>query len=219
MAQVSRYHPLLVALHWVLAGLIIAALALGALVMVHIPNSSPMKLEALRSHMAGGIFILLLMLLRLYVRTRTKHPEPGSTGNPILERLAWASHRLFYVVVVGMAGSGIFMAVQTGLPSILFGGDGALPADFWVFPVRTVHYLLSRLLMALIALHIAGALYHTLILRDALLKRMFFGRRALARTKASTPNSTHRSLGRDNEFRESIRSVPKLNRSRLSPPQ
>jgi cytochrome b561 len=194
MVQVSRYHPLLVTLHWLLAVLIVAALALGALVMVKIPNSDPMKLEALRSHMIGGVLILLLMLVRLLVRTRTTHPAPASAGNPMLDRLAWASHRLFYVAVLGMASSGIFMALQTGLPAIVFGGDSALPADFWVFPVRTVHYLFSRLLMALIALHVAGALYHTLILRDGLLRRMFFGRRVLAATD-SVPTINRPSPG------------------------
>jgi len=54
MPEVSRYHPMLVALHWLLAFLIIAALALGALIMAKLPNSDPMKLEALRSHMFGG---------------------------------------------------------------------------------------------------------------------------------------------------------------------
>ena len=54
MTMVSRYHPALVVLHWVMALLIIAALALGALVMVKIPNTDPMKFEALRSHMAGA---------------------------------------------------------------------------------------------------------------------------------------------------------------------
>src|SRR5215469_6709225 len=74
MAQVSRYHPLLVALHWLLAFLTIAALALGALVMAKIPNTDPMKLEALRSHMIGGTLILVMMLVRLVLRTRTEHP-------------------------------------------------------------------------------------------------------------------------------------------------
>ncbi|SDR55383.1 cytochrome b561 [Rhizobiales bacterium GAS113] len=180
MIKVSRYHPLLVALHWLLAVLIVAALALGALVMVKIPNSDPMKLEALRSHMSGGMLILLLMLVRLVVRVRTEHPAPASAGNPTLDRLAFASHRLFYVAVLGMAGSGAFMALQTGLPGIVFGDGGTLPSDFWVFPIRTVHYLFSRLLMALIALHVAGALYHTLILKDGLLRRMVFGRRHVA---------------------------------------
>jgi cytochrome b561 len=32
--------------------------------------------------------------------------------------------------------------------------------------------------MALIALHVAGALYHTIIRKDGLLRRMAFGRRA-----------------------------------------
>jgi cytochrome b561 len=166
--------------------LIIAALALGALVMVKIANSDPMKLEALRSHMIGGVFILLLMLVRFFVRARTKHPAPASTGSPVLDRLAWVSHRLFYVAVLGMAGSGIVMALQTGLPAIVFDGGGVLPVDFWVFPIRTVHYLFSRVLMALIALHVAGALYHTLILKDGLLRRMFFGRRILHGTDSET---------------------------------
>jgi cytochrome b561 len=180
MPQVSRYHPVLVALHWLLALLIVAALALGALVMAKMPNSDPMKLEALRSHMIGGGLIFILMSVRLVVRMQTTHPAPASAKNPMLDRLAWVSHRLFYVVVLGMAGSGIFMALQTGLPAILFGGGGVLPADFWVFPIRTVHYLFSRLLLALIALHVTGALYHALILKDGLLRRMFFGRRVIA---------------------------------------
>jgi cytochrome b561 len=187
MAQLSRYHPALVALHWLLAVLIIAALALGALVLVGIPNSDPMKLEALRSHMAGGALILTLMVIRLVVRRRTAHPAPATTGHSALDRLAWASHRLFYIAVLGMAGSGLVMALQTGLPSIVFAGHGALPPDFWAYPVRTIHYGISRLLMTLIALHVAGALYHTFFLKDRLLRRMGFGRRATVATMSTAP--------------------------------
>jgi cytochrome b561 len=182
MVRVSRYHPLLVVLHWLLALLVTAALALGALVMAAMPNTDPMKIEALRSHMSGGTLILVLMLVRLLVRTRTAHPDAAKTGNRYLDRLAWLSHRLFYVAVIGMAGSGLFMAFQTDLPTIVFTGHGTLPPDFWAYPVRSVHYVFSRLLMALIALHVAGAVYHTFILKDGLLHRMFFGRRALPST-------------------------------------
>jgi len=181
MTLVSRYHPLLVALHWILAVLIIAALALGALVMVKIPNTDPMKLEALRSHMIGGGLILVLTLVRLFVRVRTEHPAPASAGHPLLDWLAWASHRVLYGAVLALAISGLIMALQTGLPGILFGG-GTLPADFWIYPIRSVHYLISRVLMTVIALHIVGALYHTLLLRDGLLRRMFFGRRIVRAT-------------------------------------
>ncbi|MFI4975239.1 MAG: cytochrome b [Caulobacterales bacterium] len=191
MDQISRYHPLLVALHWLLALLIIAALALGALVMVHLPNTNPMKLEALRSHLIGGVLILVLMLVRLVVRNRSRRPRAAPTGNAFLDRVAWASHRMFYPAVFGMAVSGLIMAFQTHLPEVLFAHHGALPRDFWVYPIRTVHFAISRVLMVLIALHVAGALYHTLILRDGLLRRMFFGRRTPAPAPAAlnTPMS------------------------------
>jgi cytochrome b561 len=61
----------------------------------------------------------------------------------------------------------------------VFFGQGSLPADLWVFPIRSVHYALSRLLMTLITVHIVAALYHAFVLRDGLLKRMFFGRRRI----------------------------------------
>ncbi|MBO0717519.1 MAG: cytochrome b/b6 domain-containing protein [Rhizobiales bacterium] len=177
MPEVSRYHPVLVALHWLLAILIIAALALGALVMAKLPNSDPMKLEALRSHMFGGALILALMLVRLFVRTRTAHPRAVTTGSSLLDKVAWASHRLFYILIIAMVASGATLALQAGLFEIVYGGRGALPPDLWVYPIRSVHYLVSRLLMALIALHVTGALYHTFILKDGLLRRMAFGRR------------------------------------------
>jgi cytochrome b561 len=193
MVKVSRYHPLLVALHWTIAVLAVAALALGALVMVRIPNTDPMKIEALRSHMTGGAVILALMLVRLFVRMRTAHPTAATTGHSALDRVAWLSHRLLYVLVLGQAGSGLFMALQASLPDIVFAHRGALPADFWDLPVRSVHYAISRLLMALIALHVSGALYHTLIRRDGLLRRMWFGRRitpASDTIAASNPSSS-----------------------------
>ena len=190
MPKVSRYHPVLVALHWLLAALIIAALALGALVMAKLPNTDPMKVEALQSHMAGGAVILALMLARLIVRARSAHPPPASTGSSLLDGVAWASHRLFYVLVIAMAASGIAMALQAGLLDVVYGGHGALPPDLWVYPVRSVHYGVSRLLMALIALHVAGALYHTIIRKDGLLRRMAFGRRVRAASGAASPTQS-----------------------------
>ena len=185
MSKVSRYHPALVVLHWTLALLIIAALTLGALVMVKIPNTDPMKFEALRSHMGGGMAILVLMLARLVIRSRSEHPQPATAGHPLLDKLAWASHRLFYATVFAMAGSGIIMALQTGLFETVFFGHGNLPADLWVFPIRSVHYAISRILMTLIAIHVVAALYHAFVLRDGLLSRMFFGRRKVATAQSS----------------------------------
>jgi len=165
-------------MHWLLAVLFTIALAGGALVLVKIPNTDPMKVEALRQHFAGGTLLVVLMLARLVVRTRTEHPARASTGISALDRVAWLSHRMLYVLAFCQALSGLALALQAGLPDVLFGGHGALPADFWIFPLRPVHYVISRMLMALIALHVLAALYHTFILQDGLLRRMWFGGRA-----------------------------------------
>jgi len=68
MKQVSRYHPLLVTLHWVLAVLIVAALAIGFFGLSPPPNSDPRKIAVLRVHMAGGMLILVLMGIRFIAR-------------------------------------------------------------------------------------------------------------------------------------------------------
>ena len=175
--HVTRYHPLLVLLHWLLAFLIVGALYFATVTLAHTSNANPAKLGMLQKHMGAGTAILALMLLRLFVRGRTDHPPKPSAGNPWLDRLAWVSHRALYVAVFGQIASGLIMAFQTDLLTVVFGHRGALPADFWAFPIRAVHYGFSRLLMALIALHVAGALYHTFVVRDRLLSRMGFGRR------------------------------------------
>jgi len=174
---VTRYHPLLVAVHWGLAVLIIADLAIGSQVLVHIPNDVARKIEGLRAHMSGGIVILALMLLRLVVRLRAAVPAKATAGNALLDRLAWVSHRALYVAIFGMILSGLAMALQANLFDVVLFGHGQLPESFWIYPFRGIHYFFSRLLMALIALHFAGALYHTVLRRDRLLARMWFGRR------------------------------------------
>jgi cytochrome b561 len=139
--------------------------------------------------MFAGTLVLVLMVIRLLFRRASKLPERATAHNGHLDRLAWLSHRLLYILVISQALSGLYMAVQAGLPDTLIMGRGMLPADFWIFPVRSVHYALSRLLMATITLHIIGALYHTFILKDGLLRRMTFGRRLAQRngSPASLP--------------------------------
>ncbi len=187
MQRVSRYQPVLVVIHWLMTLMLPIALAGGTLVLVKIPNTDPSKIAALRQHMAGGILLLTLMLVRWGVRARTAHPPRASTGNALLDGMAWISHRLIYLLVLGQAGSGIYLALEAHLPDIVFGGQGALPADFWVFPVRSVHYVVSRLLMGVIALHVAAALYHAFILRDGLLRRMWFGKGVLRSRNPAAP--------------------------------
>ena len=175
--QPARYHTALVALHWLLALLLIVALSMGTFALKTVPNSSPDKIDALRGHMIAGGLILLLTLVRLAVRLKTAHPAPASTGYALLDRLAPATHWALYGLVLLMAGSGVAMSVLAGLPGIVFGGVGSLPVNFDALPPRAVHGIVAKLLMLFIAMHIAAALYHQFVRRDGLLARMGFGRR------------------------------------------
>lgn len=177
MMQPNRYHPAMVTLHWLLALMLIVALGMGAFALKTVPNNSPDKIGALQVHMIAGGLILLLTLLRLFVRLKTTHPAPAATGNALLDRLAPATHWSLYLLVFLMAGSGIAMAVLAGLPGIVFGGVGSLPLNFDALPPRTVHGIVAKLLMLAIGLHLAAALYHQFIRRDRLLSRMGFGQR------------------------------------------
>jgi cytochrome b561 len=111
MKQVARYHPLLVALHWLLAFLIIAALFAGFFLLAAMPNSDPQKIRVLLVHMAAGMTILALMIIRFIVRMLTSRPAPATTGHPFLDRVAPVTHYGFYVLVLLMVVTGYATAI------------------------------------------------------------------------------------------------------------
>jgi cytochrome b561 len=181
MKEVSRYHPLLVALHWVLAVLIIANLTLGFFGLAAAPNADPQKIGVLRVHMAGGMLILVLMGIRFIVRMWASRPAHAATGYPLLDRIAPVTHYGFYVIIALMVGTGYATGILAGLPEIVFGGSGApLPPTFLVYPTRVAHGYIATLLVGLIVLHVVAAFYHQFVRKDRLFRRMFFGRRVLS---------------------------------------
>ena len=174
----TRYHPLLVALHWLIALLIIVALVFGSLRLSEMPNDDPGKLFALRAHMSIGIAVLFLMLARFAIRIFSEMPPHASTGNLLADRLGVVTHWLFYLLIFAMAGSGLATAILAGLPSIVFGGSGdPLPEDFSIYPPRIAHGIIATLIGLLLLLHVAAALYHQFVRKDALFSRMWFGNR------------------------------------------
>ena len=175
---VARYHPLLVALHWLLAILIIAMLGAGFFLLARMPNSDPRKISILMVHMSVGMLILLLMTVRLVVRMRTSRPPDSTTGLRLLDRLAPVVHYGFYGLVLLMVATGYATAILAGLNRIVFQRSGEpLPSSFETYPTFTAHGYLALMLTGLIILHLAAALYHQLARKDRLLQRMWFGRR------------------------------------------
>ncbi len=174
----TRYHPALVALHWLLAILIILALTMGKIVLAHTPNADPAKIGDLQGHMIIGISILALMAIRLVVRLMTKRPPEADIGSEMLNKGATIAHYILYLLVFAMAVTGLATANTAGLPDIIFFGSGTpLPVNFDDIFTRNVHKALSLVLILVIASHILAAFYHQAVRKDSLFSRMWFGKR------------------------------------------
>ncbi|WP_019954972.1 cytochrome b [Yoonia vestfoldensis] len=175
----QRYHPFLVVLHWLIALMILVALAAGGVVLANMPPDSPDKVKGLGGHMVFGMAIGVLLILRLVTRTRSTHPPHATTGTPLLDRLGRWTHWGFYVLIAGMVATGLASALGAGLFPIVYGGTAeTLPPELSDLRQRAAHGVIASLLVALIALHVVAAVYHQFILKDGLLRRMWFGRRS-----------------------------------------
>jgi cytochrome b561 len=180
----SRYQPVLVVLHWLLALMIIGLLCLGFFVLANMPNADPKKLDILVWHMSGGMVVLVLMILRVVIRRWSARPAPATTGSPLLDRLASIAHGSLYVIVFLMIASG--WATGWFISGVFQGNGETLPENFAVLPTFRAHAALATLLAILIAAHIAAALYHQFVLKDGLFRRMWFGQRRIGPAENST---------------------------------
>jgi len=175
----SRYHPLLVALHWLLAVLIVAMLCVGFLLLAPMPNIDPQKIGILLIHMSAGMLIVGLMAVRFIVRLWTVRPAAATTGHALLDRIAPLAHDGFYVLVVLMAGTGLATAILAGLNRSVFQGSGEpLPPSFAVYPTFVAHGYFALVLAGLVIGHALAALHYQFARKDRLLRRMWFRRRA-----------------------------------------
>jgi cytochrome b561 len=171
----DRYGAVAIAIHWIAALLIVALLATGFR-MADITDPAT-KVSLVRFHAVAGITVLLLTLARIAWWWFADDKPASVKGVPWLQdRLARTVHVLFYVIILGMAASGIGMMILSGAGQIVFGGaSGPLP-DFWNYTPRIPHGIAARVLLALFVLHLGAALYHHFVRRDRLLGRMGLGR-------------------------------------------
>jgi cytochrome b561 len=153
-------------LHWGSA-LLIVLMAVAGVSMVGLADGDPLKMVIYRFHGITGLLIVLLTLARIVIRLRSPQPTPeGMTEkwNLWLHGIVqWA----IYIVLLGIGISGVGtlalnnMTAFTVDPAVL---DRAVPSI-------QGHFLMTRLLLLLIFLHVAGAVRHQLT-RGNILRRM-----------------------------------------------
>lgn len=169
----SNYSGVAIALHWLMALLILGLLGVG-LWMTDLKNS-PSKIEFYTWHKWIGLTVLGLAALRLIWRVWRR--PPAALPAPVWQqRMATLTHGLMYALMLAMPFSGWLQNSAAGFPLSWFGlfkVPALIARDkanfaYW----QSIHQWLAYTLMILIALHIAAALKHHWIDRDRSLQRM-----------------------------------------------
>jgi cytochrome b561 len=168
------YTPTAKALHWAIV-LLVTIQFVTALAMPDIgPHTQPDTWVGL--HFSFGVLILAVMAVRLIHRLMYPVPLEASQA-PAWERFAALSvHRLFYLILLVGPFLGWASASAHRLNVSLFGWVTlppiAAPKARWALIAGDVHATAMWVLLALVGLHAAAALYHHVVRHDGTLKRM-----------------------------------------------
>lgn len=175
MATASGYGVTAKFLHWLIFLLLAAQYAIG-LTMPHIGRKT-LDEGLVAWHFSVGAVILFFILIRLV--WRLMRPVPLLAGMESWEtRLSGITHWTLYALILVTTVLGWAATNARGWTVKLFGivtlPQLAPKGSSWGHEAGDVHVVLIYVLMGLIGLHIAGALYHHFIKRDAVLGRMLF---------------------------------------------
>ena len=163
-------------LHWLLAAIVIAMVPVGIIMLIDGLDRSTQNLLFIL-HKNTGVVILLLMVIRLIYRLMQPPPPLPASVPKWQKQIAGATHVLLYALVFFMAITGYVRVTMGGFPIEGLGAIGLhplLPRNEAVAEIaKTLHFYGRYALITVLALHIAAAIYHALILRDGVFSRIW----------------------------------------------
>lgn len=174
-------------LHWLMAVMLLAMLFIGITMVASLGDYH--KLVAI--HRPLGILILILAIVRLVNRMFTTLPPFPPTMSPFERKLASASEKLLYTLMIALPLVGWGMLSAGRYPIVMFGPvhlPPILPASAELYAVlRKTHTVLAYLLFATFLAHLSAVLFHTMIVRDGLINRMAVWPVRFGKPSRSTP--------------------------------
>lgn len=188
-----RYGGVAMTLHWLIAAAIVFNLCLGLYVANIQTDQDPNHFAFIQFHKSVGLTVLVLSLFRLAWRVVNPVPPLPDTLSPGLKVLARGTHYLLYflIIAIPLAGWALVSSSPLGLATPYFGlfhwPNIPFLADLTraqKVPLRReffgLHMYLAFSAIVLLALHVAGALYHQLN-GDDVVRRMLPGTRVAGR--------------------------------------
>jgi cytochrome b561 len=148
--------------HWIIAALIVSNWLLGKF---HEDFSRDVRVWMMLLHRSTGLTILALSVGRLLWRLGHRPPPFDEVLRPWEALLARTTHWLFYALMIALPITGWMLSSSGGRPLSYFG-----MFDFALLPVsraasaralfKEMHEVLAYAMLALVILHMAGALKH-----------------------------------------------------------
>ncbi|MEO1313415.1 MAG: cytochrome b [Pseudomonadota bacterium] len=176
--------------HWLMALMIVAMLGFGTYMSNNVDDLIQ-QFEMVQQHKSVGFLVFSLAVLRVIWRLVNPTPALPQDMPGWQVRASHASHVLLYVLMFAMPITGWLMSSASPLND-----EGAYPIQvknmvFGLFEMpdpfptgsqalsealHTAHWLCAMALVALLLVHVAAALKHHIVDRDAVLRRMLSGR-------------------------------------------
>jgi cytochrome b561 len=159
-------------LHWTMAGMVLTMLCIGVAMVASLANYHVL----VSIHRPLGIAILILVVVRLVNRLLNRPPPFPATMSRAERLAASASELTMYglMFVLPLVGWGMLSAAN--YPIVLYGSlhlPYILPHNAMLYAVlRKAHTILAYLFFLTFVAHFGAILFHTLIVRDGMLKRM-----------------------------------------------
>lgn len=173
-ATTPAYSPPAKLFHWLTAFLLAIQYSIGWLMPDIGRNTQPVGL--ISWHLSIGALIVLLVLVRLVWRWTHPALPDSQMLSPLFHWIARVTHWLLYVLLVAFPLMGWANASSRGWAVSLFGIVPLPPlspkGSQLGHTLGDMHQLFAWVLIAVVALHVAGALYHHFIIKDDTMRRM-----------------------------------------------
>ncbi len=188
-ADATHYGTVTKAFHWATALLIFAIISLG-MIANKMPFETSAELTAKAQlfswHKTLGVMVFFVALARILWALSQAKPGPLHPERKAETFLAETVHWLLYgsLVIAPLTGW-IHHAATSGFAPIWWPFGQSLPLvpkdEVVAHLFGSLHWVLTKVMAAAILLHVAGALKHQFVDRDATLARMWFGRGEMPR--------------------------------------
>ena len=177
----AKYTPLQRVLHWAIALAVLGVLAGGLLIgflgfkgVTELLGTEARNL-LYKYHKTFGLIILAAMVLRLVVKARRGAPAYNPELTPFQAQASSMVHKALYLALLAMPVLGWLATDALNFPVEFFNWTVPQFIDknkelgdtlFWL------HGIVGWAIVGLLAVHIGAALFHAIVLRDSVLKRM-----------------------------------------------